>query len=220
MKNFYFAFIILFFCAQNAIASDTLQSLKNRELEILNMLKNPAEKTVNEKKKSQEKEITQKLTTDKKVKKQPVAGYIKENAKVEKENLQQVELKNDFPNLNENIKKADLILKESKLENLKNSRKTINKQLYTISYDYFDEISPTDSFVYVANDVTLHTLPSLSSKLIYLVKANTKLKLDKNHGAWYRVKSADDKYGWILGDMLYFGTQNEDSTLKIRGKGF
>ncbi|MGI6680537.1 MAG: SH3 domain-containing protein [Bdellovibrionota bacterium] len=120
--------------------------------------------------------------------------------------------------LNDCIKKADLVLEKSKSDS---SKRTISKEYFTITDDYFAESERDDgtSFVYVADDVSLHTLPSLSSKLIYLVKANTKLKLDKNHGAWYRVKSADNKYGWILGDMLHFSDPSSLSTLKNKGKG-
>ena len=121
--------------------------------------------------------------------------------------------------LNNHIRKANIILKEVKKTS---SKKVISKEYFTISTDYFDdeESENNTSYVYVTDDVSLHTLPSLSSKLIYLVKANTRLKLDKNHGAWYRVKSADNKYGWILGDMINFSDPNSFSTLKNKGKAF
>lgn len=123
-------------------------------------------------------------------------------------------------NLNRYIRKANTILNDIKKDDSK--RVVAGGKYYTISNDYFDDEDASDpsSFVYVTNDVSLHTLPSLSSKLIYLVKANTRLKLDKNYGAWYRVKSADNKYGWILGDMINFSNPNSlSSTLKNRGKG-
>ncbi len=131
-----------------------------------------------------------------------------------------VSLKNvDKGKTNKTIQNANNVLKTSK-ETV--SKKAIKTNYYTISYDYFDEEETKDGayFVYTNQDVSLHTLPSLSSKLIYLVKANTKLKLDKNHGPWYRVKSADNKYGWILGDMICFNAPSDTSALKIRGKGF
>lgn len=224
MKKFYFVLISLCLFSQNALASDTLQSLKNRENEILNNLKNVSSKDtkqnplVKQEKLKENGEII--YTTNYKKRKliqRKLYNTSKEKNKNTETSYTNLSVNDNISELSKNIQKANELLKNSKEDR---PQKTIKKQIYTISYDYFDEIAPTDSFVYVTNDVSLHTLPSLSSKLIYLVRANTKLRLDKNHGAWYRVKSADNKYGWILGDLLYFGTPNEESMLRIRGKGF
>ena len=226
---------------------ETLETLKNKEEKILKLLSNPQVK--NEKKETKVtlkktdddsksklievsyqnnylKRILKRKNLRKQIamKKNEIKNEVKKNPQLTQPIIiasnKVSEINNVNSKTNTSLIKPSLTLKNSQDSS---SKKAISKRFFTISTDYFeDEVNDDEntSFVYVTNDVSLHTLPSLSSKLIYLVKANTRLKLDKNHGAWYRVKSADNKYGWILGDMINFSDPNTFSTLRNKGKGF